>query len=330
MRAYVTNKVLSLGIVFLYLISTFYIFGYNEEQWKVILIGLLIMGYAHFFIGSYYQLKSFGRSSKPQLHYLTFIILSIFSVVFSYFVFDLFGFVAALFIGIIYFLVHGLFNEQTLLLKQTKQFLPLQYILALAIFLFSLLVYALPNETFFFDNNLNFVEVNDLMVNYYFNNYFLSVSHISYIFWSGVMLSIVVLVHAWWKNRHTKTTLFLGSFFVFVTGLVAYTGTPTYIYVYTIVVGYHFLTWLIFYIHEKYKRGKNEALGFFGVNLCLLTTLVVLSYYHFDGRENIMSSFFFDYRTFIVLTYIHISTSFMNDEWFKSTEIYLYNKFKRR
>lgn len=316
MSTYVTNKLLSFLGVFACIGVTFALFGNTTNQWQAILISIVIFGYGHFLLGFYYQLKGFARKEKPARYYVSFVLLVLLSLLASYVLFVYAGFAAALFIGFLYFLFHGLLNEQTLIERQTGKIVPLAYLTALAIFVISLLTYSVPDETFFFDRQLQFMDLNEFWVKYLFEKYYLSLAYFSQIFWIGFSISLAVLGYAWWKTRMTKLTLFLATVIILSTALVGTFGPPAYIYMYVFVVGYHFMTWLLFYLVEMKRRGSVQFRNFLFHNVLILVPFVYAAYLFFSPRPPDSVFFVFDYFFFVTATYVHISTSFMNDQWF--------------
>lgn len=320
MSTYVTNKLLSFSGVFACLGITFALFGNTVDQWQAILISIVIFGYGHFLLGFYYQLKGFTRKEKPGRYFVSFAVLVGLSLVASYLLFVYAGFAAALFIGFLYFLFHGLLNEQTLIERQTGEWIPLAYLTALAIFVISLLTYSVPDETFFFDRQLQFMDLNEFWVKYLFEKYYLSLAYFSQIFWIGFSISLAVLGYAWWKTRRTRLTIFLAATIVLSTALVAMFGPPAYIYMYVFVVGYHFMTWLLFYVVEMNRRGKTQLRLFLFHNLIILVPFVYAAFLFFQPRPPEAVYWVFDYFFFVTATYVHISTSFMNDQWFTTLQ----------
>ena len=137
LKHYSINKFISLGWVFVVTVLTGFWLGFVETQWQLILLILITFGHAHFLIGFYYQLKSFQRKPKPRQNMVVFAVLALLTLVGALFIFKYLGHAAALFIGFMYFLLHGLFNEQTLIKREAGIFVPLIYICSLAVFIMS-------------------------------------------------------------------------------------------------------------------------------------------------------------------------------------------------
>lgn len=321
LSTYLWNKSLSFLGVFACIALTYAFFGNTMYQWQAILLSIVIFGYGHFILGFYYQLRSFVKKPFAWQYFLTFGFLVLFSVLLSYIMFVYAGFAAALFVGFLYFLFHGLLNEQTLIKRQSGYFVPLLFLTALAIYVISLLTYSVPDETFFFDRQLQFQNFDSFFtVDYVFERYYLSLAYFTQVFWIGFSLSIATLLFAWLRHGFGKLTLALGSAMVGVTVLVATFGPPAYIYMYVFVVGYHFMTWLLFYIVEFKKRGSVQYRLFILQNILILLPFLVAAHLFFLKDTPSIVYFIFDYFFFVTATYVHISTSFMNDEWFQNLQ----------
>jgi hypothetical protein len=330
MTAYVTNKLTSFLAVFVCIGASYALFGNTTQQWQAILLAIILFGYGHFLVGFYYQIKGFFRKPQPWRYVGTFMVLTIASIGFAYATFFLIGFMAALLIGFIYFLLHGLLNEQTLIKRQTGAFVSLWYLGALAIFVIALLIYSVPDETFFFDQYLQFTAMNDLTVTYAFEQYYLGLAYFTHVFWVGVGLSALLLLAAWLRYRQSQLTFFLLSILVAATAGVYVLGPPAYIYMYVFVVGYHFMTWLLFYLVEMKKRGTKVYYTFIWHNVVALTPFAIAAYYFLQPQTPTLAYQLLNYQLFVVLTYIHISTSFLNDAWLVQLQNRVYDKFSRQ
>lgn len=329
MKEYIENKVLSFAAVFLCIGVTYLLYGFTSDQWRVILLCIVIFGYSHFVLGFYYQLKSFARSERPVFRYVTFGILTLLSVGIAYLIFTVFGFVLSLFFGFLYFLLHGLLNERTLILRQTGLLVPLLPLAALSVFIISLLTYTVPDRTFFFGYDLSFYPVSDTYINTFFTSQYLSLAYFPSIFYVGLGTAIVLLLIAWYRYPFPRLVLTVGAFMGVLTLGTYLFGAPAYIFMYLFVVGYHFMTWLLFYLSEFKRRGSSPWQNFLIANGVVFGALLFLLYQH-ETSPTLGSDLVFDYRLFVVLTYIHISTSFMNDDWCKALESRVFRYFFER
>lgn len=319
LRAYYLNKVISLGSMAVLILGTLWALGYTMTQWQVILLCIVVFGYGHFLVGFYYQLKSFARKPDAKRYYVTFAMLVVFSVALTEVLFTYVGYALALFIGFLYFLLHGLFNEQTLLLRQSGIKVPLIYIASLAVFIMSLLTYTIPDQTFFFSRALEFISVDQFIIVQSFKVLGISISAFSQVFWFGMCLSLAILGAAWWLHRWHALTVFLALNYLIVIVLTVLFGALPYIYMYLIVVGYHFMTWFFFYVREMSRRGTAALSSFFGLHLIVLLPFVVAGATFFlSHAPPAWALTVLDYKYYIIATYVHITTSFMNDAWFQS------------
>ncbi len=319
MSDYIVNKLLSFGVVLGCILLTYGTYGFTPKQWQIILLCILLFGYAHFLVGFFYQIKGFARAEMPWTRYVSFVVLTIGSIALAYVLFTLLGFVLSLFIGFLYFLFHGLLNEQTLIARQTGLQIPLLPLGALAIFIISLLLYSVPDKTFFFDNQLVFYPVSEEVVDRYFLNERLPVEGFTTIFWIGVASAFALLALSWYRYQYPRLMLTLFLLMGLSTGGVLLFSSPPYIYMYLVVVGYHFVTWLLFYLTEFSRRGRSAWYAFILINIGVFGLLLGMMVIH-RADPTPVTEFIFDYRTFVILTYIHISTSFMNDRWWKRIE----------
>lgn len=326
MQTYIINKLGSLAVLFLCIFLTLSYFGYGVLQWQAILIAVIIFGYGHFILGFYYQLRGFLRKPKPWQYFITFGILTLLSLILAHVLFEYLGFVAALFIGLVYFLFHGMLNEQTLVFRQTGINVPMPFFAAFAIFGITILTYSTPDVTFLFDRNMQFTTVNEVWFKYVFEMNFTSLKNFTYIFWGGAILSLITLAYARWKFGFSKLTTFLGLTFLSVAGLVIIFGAPAYIYAYLVVVGYHYMTWLLFYLVEMKRRGSVQYRNFIIKNIVILVPFIWAAYLFFQPYTPDIVYMLLDYNFFVIVGYIHISTSFMNETWFQNIQSWVFAK----
>jgi len=330
LQTYITNKVVSLGTMVLLIFFSYLWFGNTVPQWQFLLLCLIGFGYGHFLVGFLYQIQSFFRKPKPWQHISTFILLTSLSIFVAYFLFEIIGYAIALFIGFAYFLLHGLFNEQTLIEKQTNILVPLPYIFSLALFIFSSLAYTVPDPTFLFNRTLEFMAVDQFVLTQSFLNMGLSLNVFQYVFWSGVSLSFLILLVTWYKSRWTKLSLFLGcSYTTFVIFTILFGSIP-YVYMYLLVVGYHFVTWFLFYFDVIKKRSSEALTKLISVHVLILLPFLIAGWSFLGGSNYPIVELLFDYKYFVVATYIHISVSFMNDEWFQVLQNRFFNLFEQK
>lgn len=328
LQAYIANKSISLGSMALLILGSFLLLGYSTIQWQVILMFIIIFGYGHFLVSFYYQLMSFKKKSKPSRYFLTFIFLAILSIVFAQFLFSYVGYGLALFIGFMYFLIHGLFNEQTLIQRQSGIAVPLVYIGSLAVFVMSLLTYTIPDPTFFFTRTLQFMPIDTFVMTQSFREWGFSMLSFKLIFWSGVALSSTILFYAWLKHRLNAVSVFLASSYTFVIAATVFIGALPYVYMYLIVVGYHFMTWFLFYWNEMKMRSQKIFNTFVTLHVMVLMPFLLAGVLFFVSPiVPTWALTLLDYKYFVMATYAHITVSFMNDKWCQELMDRVFNYF---
>ena len=328
LRAYKINKLVSLGWVFVVIGFSAWWLGYVETQWQFILLTIMIFGYTHFIIGFIYQIKSFYRKPKPYQHLLTFLVIGLLTIIFAELLFSLAGYAFALFVGFAYFLLHGLFNEQTLIKREGGIHVPLIYIWSLAIFIMTLLTYTVPDPTFLFDRSLVFAPVDTFMLSVIFTSLGMSLTIFPYLFWGGMALSFVVLWLAWQQSKSHQLTVFLGSSYVLIILATMLWGALPYIYMYFVVVGYHFMTWFLFFFRQMKGRPGSALKDFMVLHAVLLVPFLLGAWLFFADSTPSWVFTMYDYKYFVVATFVHISTSFMNDGWFQNLESRVWSKLE--
>jgi hypothetical protein len=317
LKNYSLNKIISLGWVLVVTVVTGLWLGFVEPQWQLILLILITFGHAHFLIGFYYQVKSFWRRPDPWQQLFVWLVLALVTLIGTVLIFEHLGYVAAMFIGFMYFLLHGLFNEQTLIQREAGMFVPLIYIFSLAVFIMSLLTYTVPDPTFLFSRSLEFVPVDNFVFVQTFKALGLNLVIFPYLFWGGMVLSFCILFLAWWQSRRHHLTLFLFSSYCLILALTVIFGALPYIYMYFVVIGYHFMTWFIFFLREFARRSTKLLREFLIIHGLVLVPFLLGGWLFFAPDTPNWTYVIFDYKYFVIATYIHITTSFMNDGWFQ-------------
>jgi hypothetical protein len=326
MKQYTLNKVLSLSSVVAVVLVSLWYFGYVETQWQFVMVVLISMAYSHYLIGGFYQLKSFLRKDTPWQHFLTFAVLVLFSIVLTQ-VFFAIDKVVAFLLLLFYFLIHGLLNEQTLLYRQTGKHIETIFVWPLFLMVIAVLAYAIPDHTFIVNRDLTFAPPDDFLLTVLLSNAGLAIEYFTIIFWVSVGISLLLLIIGWFKSKKHKFSISMG---VVLLGIVAMTyifGPLPYIYMLFMVVGYHFVTWFLFYFTTFKERSQEQLAGYILIHLALLVPFIVGGFYFFEANTPSWSMHLFDYYFFTFATYIHITTSFMNDQWFQKIQSRVFEYF---
>ena len=326
LKSYLANKIISLASVVTVIIGSLWYFGYVETQWQFVMIVLITMAYGHYIIGMVYQLKSFLRKEKPWQHFLTFGFLTLISLATAYLFFTI-NIIFALLLLLFYFLIHGLLNEQTLLFRQSGIHVSAMYVWPIFLIVIAILAYAVPDHTFLMSRNLHFLPDNEFLLQTSLNAAGISIPMFKSIFWISVAASLFMLFVAWLRSKQHIASL---SIFLVLAVLVVLThvfGALPYIYMLFLVVGYHFVTWFLFYFSTFKKRSKKQLVPFLIIHAALFIPFIIGGILFFGESTPTWSFAIFDYYFFTFATYLHITTSFMNDDWFKKLQEKAFNYF---
>jgi hypothetical protein len=316
-----------MGWVFVVIALSAWWLGFSEPQWQLILLTVIAFGHTHFLVGFFYQIKSFWRKPKPFHQLTVFLVLALTALGGTILIFEYLGHAIALLFGLLYFLLHGLFNEQTLLKREAELYVPLPYLASLAVFIMSLLAYTVPDPTFIFSRTLDFIPTDSFIFNSTFSTLGLNIEWFFYLFWAGVITSFTILLFAWWKSRFHRLTVCLTCTYIAILVAVILFGSLPYIYMYFLVIGYHFMTWFLFFWREFSKRSKIIFREFLIAHVIVLAPFVVGAFLFFTADTPSWVYLIFDYKYFAIATYIHITTSFMNDGWFQHLQAKVFSHF---
>lgn len=319
LQAYVTNKIISVASIAAVIVGSLWYLGYTETQWQFVMITLMTFGYSHYIIGWFYQLRGFLRKDNPRQHFITFWALIVFSIALTFIFYQLSTFFALLTL-LLYFLVHGLLNEQTLFFKQTKISIPLLYFWPLIILVIGILAYSVPDQTFLMSRDLNFLPSNNFLFLVYLNDIGISLQTFTTIFWVSAATAFAVLFFAWLQSQRNALAVGLGVALGSVVMLTHFFGALPYVYMLFLVVGYHFVTWFLFYVEGFKKRSTSKLREFIIVHLVVIAPYALAGFYFFEAATPGWAFLLFDYYYFGYATFAHITTSFMNDEWLQKLQ----------
>lgn len=309
---YIRAVIVSLVLLFFGLAGFFS--SNHFTAWSLILLVTTVVGFTHYLVGAYYQLRSFTSLEKPRKAYLWFLGLTTIATVTAL------GFIVAghivsfALITIGYFMLHGFYNEITLYEKGTGQTANRFTIAAVAIGLFALLMIAVAHPSSFFSPQLEYVLQNDYLAQVYLS----SALFPQVCFWFGVvgMVAAVALqlIATFRSSKYLSHSLFLvGLLLVGIGAGLAY--PPSYIHVFSGLLLYHFLVWFWFYFQAFSRRSKSSLYHYLTLHLLVLFPFLALLS---EGMTfTVVDVFVLNSYLFLTLTTIHITVSFMSEPWFK-------------
>ena len=94
-----------------------------------------------------------------------------------------------------------------------------------------------------------------------------------------------------------------------------------YVYLFHLFLSYHFIVWSIVF-YQKYRSTNPERVRAYLLHhaVVFVPLLVLFGLYFMSDADVVQSvgTAVFDIRTFLTVSFLHITVSFMNEPWFKS------------
>ena len=314
MRPYILNKVFSITFPIIVIALVSIALTPPQLAWQILLMLTFTLGYTHYFIGGYYQLTSFSRQSqykRRMLAYWFLVAVSTFIIVFAQY-WGLMWLVA--FVTIPYFLLHGFFNEMSLARSVVGVSINPRFLAALSLYIAGLTMTAFSHYSAKFNYDLSFM-AEPLYVSE-------QISLLIFLFklagGTFVFLATTVFMYEILINRRSVKYL-VSAIGISLGALVLYISVYpfNYVYAFTFLLMYHFLTWMIHY-GVRFKATNTSRFYFYVLAHVGIVALVIFIYSGFT-YFNIQnpSAFVFNGNMFLFLTTVHITTAFLNDGWCK-------------
>jgi hypothetical protein len=280
------------------------------QSWTILLVAVSLLGYTHYVLGAYYQHCAWAKRTNYRAFSLWFIVLTLVSIgVITAAIWSQTVWLVAL-LTIPYFVWHGYENEQSLFTRTTGQSLSPMLIGGISIVAVGATVDAFRHASAYFTHTLSYQSSvllpGTARISEMFGSYIYVMGIGCLIFGSILLLYEVylrpTLANVWWCIAALLTIVW----FWFANPL-------PYVWLFVLLLGYHFLTWGIHYGVVFWSRGSAfwsylyshgiVVLGVIGISFIITesTTLFPL------GLLNT--------ELFLAATLVHISTSFLNDEW---------------
>lgn len=312
---YASNKIISVGLPLLVLGGIMASVESVHVGWRWLLYITIVLGYTHFLIGGYYQIRAFRRKPQRHRYYIAFTILLGLSLGLVGLAYMQDAMILLAFTTIPYFMLHGFFNEHTLFRMQLGYAVPFSIFGSLALWLTSLTILSSFHPSAYFNQHLEFSTLASflnvsVLAPSTFHTLAVAAGFV------GIMVSIGLAGWSWYRHRlraAASGVLVVGGA---ITAWYLWQGTLNYVYFFYLLLVYHFLTWMIFYGVRFYERGS----GFWSyvwwhvviVAACLLVVVTDDS-----GLTMQWSQWVFNSHVFLFFTFAHITTSFVNEPWFQ-------------
>ena len=318
LQPYWFNKVVSLGLPLAVLAVLLFFFAPTDPRlWWVLVVCAHTLGYVHFLLGFAYQNRAlYKRRAGKEFVVLT--SLTIVTVALSYWCIATGNLAALAIFAVGYFILHGTMNEHTLMERQLPHPPPARYIVPVALYVIPFFLLSLTSPSFFFTPQLQFLNPPpEVAVRYLSHivslNVLLLVSLAS---WAVFM--VVVPLRLLVSGSYRWGILLLVAFTLGIVGSITYDPLP-YVMLYYLALSYHFISWSLFFYQEYQAHHPERIPAYIRDHLLIgvpLATLSVLAFYHIGQGVSIHQTVF-NGAIFITLSMIHISTSLLNERWFK-------------
>ncbi len=320
MREYVLAKVIALGIPIVLIGYGFLAWaGSTADYWWFLLVVTMILGYTHFWLGFYYQLRSFRRYPRAKRAYVAFLVLAILSLVVCYWFIanNYLTLLATIVIG--YFLIHGGLNEKTILTLQTGYTLPITFFMVVATTMMTILYSSLTHASSFFNQSLIFVPTFPAGREWAISQG-IGMDAVLLPLVTGA-LSVVGAVYVVFK--YPQVRLQTAPPLVFCVGAIGitYFWYPlSYVHWFHLALSYHFIVWSLVFLFKYQKERPALVPSYVGLHLIFLVGLMALAMTgtaDSTDTEGWLYALVFNTSVYAAISFVHISTSFLNEDWIK-------------
>lgn len=293
-----------------------YWLGNNPYQWHILLMVVISIGYTHFGIGAYYQLRTFQKQPKRRFLYTVFSALVLLSALVMY-CFQTLGLLPLVaFFVVPYFMLHGYFNEQTLFSRSFTIPPPNVIFFGLAVWGTAAAIFAFQHQSAFFAPNLTFLSMPEIV----FLLDLWDTTFYRYSFLGSCILSALALgVTGFTILKQPGSSLIVRGQFVVIAVATWYMyqyGPFNYVYMFTLLLGYHFLTWMFYFGSIFYTDQSGRFRPYIMLHVLIIGGAWI-TYVLYGFVDSTPARFVFNSSFFLFLTLAHVTTSFMNDGWFK-------------
>lgn len=311
-------------------ITLFALFGFpyifldsTQQIWEYLIYLHMITGYAHFVLGFGYQYNSMRREEKGNRRFFLLYLLSfIFSIVFYLFSVNPLTALTAVTLTALYFLFHGILNEKTIFERVSSVSMKSVFY-SVPLFLSILYLNSLSHSSIAFDLDFNFIFSETPSRIAEASNYIIFFENGTKIFYLFVSVVLLYLARKAWKesDRISVGVLLAG---VIGSGLLLIFFSPlSFIFILSLLLTYHFVTWAIYYLQVFYRDKKRKSRYMrYVVNSVVVHVVFLLLVCAKAGVIAIPSmewlyDFLFSIPVFLSFTFMHITTSMINESWVK-------------
>lgn len=297
------------------------LWGQNQIQlWTGFLFIYMVTGYGHFLLGFGYQAQALFKKTKEPWRNLSKIWgLSLFCTIpFGWLLFALPDRTYIVLFIIIYFLWHGALNEKTLYERANKKKFQkvFHFINGMGLLLY---VNSLFHPSAIFDSDYRFdPDLSRGLIESFMTQ--LHIPIISQFLWMAVGLWGLILLGQTLYEKNWQGLKWLLAIAAIGLGILWKFEPINFIFLLSFILTYHFVMWWLYYARIFQKRDDQKAWYYYlGWSVFLHGgALLVLGVGYYDWFESAGVSYFYEtfftLPVFLVITFLHITTSFFNEE----------------
>jgi hypothetical protein len=307
---YAINKCVSIvvPIVFIAVIS---LTMAPPVSWSMMLVGISLLGYTHYLLGAYYQHKAWRNRPSYVRYMFWFMLITIISgiLVVGARAYEAIWLVALLTIP--YFVWHGYENEHTLFTRSTGQKMNPGLLVGISLVVVGLTIDAFRHSSALFATSLIYSSALLPSTQQLFT--VLSPA----LFLVGLSCVIAGIIFLLLSIKNERSPIRLGWLIVILgtCGWFWYANPLPYVWLFVLLLGYHFLTWGIHYgviFWPKQKAFFTYLAAHVLVVVGVVLASAVVSAFVVQLPLGLLNTEFF-----LFMTLSHIGTSFLNEPWLK-------------
>lgn len=310
----------SLAIPLILIAFSAFVFPGNKEYWIFLLVVAMITGYVHFFVGTFYQVRSINHNIHKRKLFIAFVIIAAISFVIGKVLIENGYSIPLGMFTLVYFMLHVLLNEHTFL-NQTQYKVSYPLMLSLLLLFTPPFFISLAHPPFYYSFDLVYPPLNIL------EQAAILHSIISFEVLQGVSIFMGVLFLLCAPVIFYQRFGFKAALVATIAGLVTILAVATnqpinFVFMVHGVLMFHFILMSLIF----YKPIKNKGSAFLHEYIklhlyVLIPLLIIVSLYYIPilngAIVNDLFSSIFNFGNFLVISLTHISVSFLNEPWFK-------------
>ncbi len=312
MSSYIIHRATTL-LAFAGLVSAVGLWSQEVDGWWWLLAIVTVFGYLHYLIGGFYQFRQLRRDEHARRFGFVALLMTIVSLGAVMFVLLTDTYYLLSFFVIMYFLWHGYENEITLFERQTGRLARRDTVGALVLTTLALALFGVGHASWYFTPWYEFVASTPVVYELLPGGSLLPIVS----FWLGIISATIAVGLAAHACVFGTARLFHGVFLFSILGVLVLGALFVPLH-YVVVLGgllfYHFMVWFLFYEERFRQRNKREWLSYGGIHAIILLPFLISLLLDWQS----FLTFTLNSYVFLSLTLVHISLSFLNEQWLRA------------